>query len=346
MKPRKKLSNLIPPVIALPIIMALPGCGDSGNNDASVPNRSYGRVASKLYDFDQNGIYEGLSTFRYDIYGRVVEERYTYTDDGTPDRNILNTDLSYGNTNSSRSYHYDSEGRLDIWTQTTANQRTTITYTFNSDNLVIRCDVTTQDSSGAEISEYYYLLEYEEQRLIQYTSHQNYDPAPYETVRLEYERRRFDMAHIIPNPQSSLSDYGIFGLSYPDYPIAHYRPSLIFISPPPVSTLATVYYRFTYSDDIQLILLEGWTRTNDDLDDYYSWSYAYGQDGRLTLSLLDDQQDGSTDVRVLTTWEDGWCSPSVIWEAGSITTISADPESPYQSGTGYRPIPVCDTGEF
>jgi hypothetical protein len=63
------------------------------------------------YDYDNNGIAEGVETFSYDDDGKLLMTFYQYTEDGTPDLDFGNNIYAGFMTNET-TYTYDENGRV------------------------------------------------------------------------------------------------------------------------------------------------------------------------------------------------------------------------------------------
>jgi hypothetical protein len=297
------------------------------------------RITIQRYDFDHNDVYEGLSEFLYDTSGRIIEVRYTYTDDGEADRDYERTNVNRGNVNSTTTYQYDAQGRLASLAETADGERVSIAYTYNDDGLIVRSDAVWEDVTGAVTNSRYYLLEYENQRLVQYSAFSPDEAQPTERIELAYDQSgRVETNRIIPSLDI---DEGSISFFYQ----TNDRLETVSVVPPMPPQLGYETHTFTYNEIDRLATYEKSTLPNSD-EGYYRQTYRYDDSGRLIESLLDNQIDGSVDVVVQTEWEQGVCTPVVIWEQRGLTAMKADTQSPYLPGTGYRYIPVCDTGEF
>ena len=311
------------------------GCGDGGNsNPPTTRQQTNDRIARKHYDFDHNGIYEGLSEFLYDSSGRVVEERYTYTDDGTPDLDTRGTDITKGAKNSVTSYYYGVNDLLESWTKTTDEGSRIITYTYNSSHYIVRSDVITQNRMGGIELTSHHLLEYEDQRLVRHTTYSESDPLPSHTYEIHYDDKGR-----INNHQITLNPPQIAGHTTYSY-LSNGQLETIFKKPPYLPVTSEYMYTFTYNNTGQLTQFS-LTNILNERDTRFGWAYQYGNDGMISESWLDNHLDDSIDTIVMTEWEQAPCTPVLFWEADNIVSAMADSPSPFLSGTGYRHIPVC-----
>ncbi|MET0026954.1 MAG: hypothetical protein ABW101_04905 [Candidatus Thiodiazotropha sp.] len=315
----------------------LTSCGDGNGNASTLTPKIYtDRISLQRYDYDHNGIYEGLSEYFYDGTGRLVENRYTYTDDDSPDSDYLSTYHDYIHT-----YHYNSDGLLDLITRTDSSGggKNYTRYTYNDDGTIAQSDyVVESDDLGVTFSNQY-RLEYADRRLTRYVSSLTDTlGGGTETVLIYDPAGRVESMRIIP------SDGRYEGSASFTYQ-SNNRPATASFAPPTPPRLGYMYHSFTYNEADQLAMYEESIVPDGD-GGYYNWTYTYDDDSRLIESVLDHDLDGQIETVVQTEWEHDACVAVIFWDAWQVTSMKAVADSPYLPNTGYAYLPVCGTGEF
>ncbi|MET0007642.1 MAG: hypothetical protein ABW124_15635 [Candidatus Thiodiazotropha sp. 6PLUC9] len=310
---------------------------DNVDSDDTQPDTQSGyRVLRRQYDFDLNGVIDGVSEFVYDTNGRLMEEQYTYTDDGTPDIRLLGSTLPRENLNTTATYTYDTDGRVETWSETNSEYSFTTTYTYNTSGLISRVDTTSLDSIGGVTTQVHHLLEYDGIRLIEHTHHLNNNPVANQTYQIEYNSDgRVSTNNMAVNPPGSDS---LFSYTY----FSNGNTETVIATTPSTPSIGDMVYNFAFNSANQPTSFE----FRSDLDQYtddFSYTYRYADNALLSESLVDRYLDGSTDVRIITEWEAGVCTPMILWGVRAIVPTNSDPSSPYIPGTGYWESDFCAT---
>lgn len=143
------------------------GCGGGGGGGGSpspapapapAPPAAYGqRVATTTLDYDANGTPDATEVYTYDSLGRVSERRYTYTGDGTADRQAL-----FGDQDSTDVLSYDGNTERVASQTTTYADGTGSRYrvTYDGSGRPTRTDSESLAAGGAVTAEGYTLFQY------------------------------------------------------------------------------------------------------------------------------------------------------------------------------------------
>ncbi len=311
--------------------------GDNTSGDAD-NGATHMRVARVRYDFDNNGVFEGTREYEYDTNGRIVQERYTYVDDGTPDISLagtLSNSVGLDPLDETVTYAYDADGRLQTWTGRTSETRQTLTYTFDNDDLITRVDASVEDGSGAVTSRYHHTLTYSGQRLVGHTMTVDGQVSPMQEYEIGYDAS----GYVVSNRQTN-TDTGLVSLYAYTY-LSNGRPDTITDT---VSSLPSYLMTFEFGYDASdrpayLHFLSQGISTNR-----FSIEEQYDGNGRHIARHIDEQLDGTMDATAQIEWEDGPCSQVLTWYPRAVVTDHADPASPYLPGTGYVILPHCTDG--
>lgn len=311
---------------------------DSSTSDDADTGSTNIRVSRIRYDFDNNGIFEGTREYEYDTAGRILEERYSYTDDGTEDTDLagtLSNSIALDPIDETITYTYDSEGRLQTWVGLTSESRATYTYTFNDDNLITGVDGTIEDETGAVTSQFKHTLTYSEQRLIRHTMTLNNEVTPMQEFEIGYD----GSGYIITNQQTMTSSNQVSLQTY-TY-LTNGRPNTIVDTAPSLPDYRMTYefgYTANNQPDYMNVITEGL------LSDRYSRLFQYDGNGRQITTQIDEAIDGTIDAVAEIEWEEGVCSSVLSWHPRTVVTDTVDLSSPYKPGTGYVWLPHCTSG--
>jgi hypothetical protein len=326
------------------ILSILIGCGGGGTQDDTVnENVDDGspidpqfdqRVARMRYDYDNNGTFEGLSEFLYDTSGRLTQERYTYIDDGDDDLHIAGTLQSYlgrEDLDNTTTYTYDADGRVETWVIRDNLNSTSTSYTYDAGDLITRADEVNQNSAGAVLFSAYHELEYSGEQLIKHTQFNSSDSSLLNTYNIDYDSD----GYVITNQMTSnLSTHeSILSYTYLSSGLTERIDEIA----PDASSPSVIAAEYTYNADEQV------TRFDLHAADF-SWERLFGDDGKVSEVRVDTSLDGSVDAVVMIEWEQGDCTPVMLWNARAFVYMKADPTSPYLPGTGYWRTGHCDQG--
>ncbi|MES9943038.1 MAG: hypothetical protein ABW104_18260 [Candidatus Thiodiazotropha sp. 6PLUC2] len=344
-------------MIILPLTI-LPACGGGGGggdetptDDNSSDNTDDGsttddtdsgqtniRVSRIRYDFDNNGVFEGTREYTYDTDGRIIEERYSYIDDGTEDTELagtLSNSIALDPIDETITYTYDADGRLQTWVGVTSESRDTSIYTFNDDNLITQVDVTMEDETGAVTSQYSHTLSYSEQRLIRHTMTLDNEVTPMQEYEIGYD----DSGYVITNQQTMTSSNQVSHQTY-TY-LTNGRPNTIVDTSPSLPDYRRTY-EFGYTANNQPAYMNN--IAEGIFSDRYGWLFQYDDNGQKITTQIDEAIDGTIDAVAEIEWEEGVCTSVLSWYPRTIVTDTVDLSSPYKPGTGYVWLPHCTSG--
>lgn len=304
---------------------------DSADSDTTSDVTEGLRVARMRYDYDNNGVYEGLSEFFYDSNGRIEEERYSYIDDGLEDQHIPGTIQSWlgrEDLDNTVTYTYDANGLMQTWVVRDSELSATTTYAYDANDLLVRVDKVTGGSGGDVRSSTYHSLEYTGQQLTRHTHHNSAD----DTLLFTYEIG-YDPAGYIDTTRMTSNPPGLDMLYSPNY-LANGLIDSVEVANPTSTYMGLIC---SYNDLGQ--------RTLSDVGQGgFGFEYIYGNNGKVSEVRSDAAQDGSVDTVVAVEWEQGVCEPVPLWNAMAHACTLIDPTSPYQPGAGYLYTGHCDQG--
>ncbi|MEJ2620921.1 MAG: hypothetical protein P8163_11810 [Candidatus Thiodiazotropha sp.] len=255
---------------------------------------------------------------------------------GTPDNTLLGSTLPRENLNTTATYTYDTEGRVETWSETNSEYSFTTTYTYDLNDLITRADTTSLDSVGGVTAQFHHLLEYDGIKLVQHTHYVGSDPSPNQTYQIEYD---ID-GRVATNSMTSNSAAAdsLYTYSY----FANGNLQTITATTPSTPSGGDMIFSFTFNTNNQPTSFE-FRSDLDQFTDDFGYTYQYAGNTLLSESLVDRYLDGSTDVRITTEWETGPCTAMILWEVRSIFPTNSDPASPYIPGTGYWQSDFCAT---
>jgi hypothetical protein len=363
------LKLVYPAMIILPLTI-LSACGGDGDespmNDSGTDNTNGSstlgdtdtgttnvRVSRIRYDFDNNGVFEGVREFAYGSDGKILEERYTYSDDGTEDLPLFSSALSdyaaMDRMDETVTYTYDADGRLQTLVRVNSQTRVTSTYTFNDDNLITRVDGSIEDENGAVTSRYSHALTYTGQRLVSHTTTIDDDVMPVSKYEIRYDDAGYVVTNqVIPlqlpgdsNPTEQFN-YTYLGNGRP-YTIT--ETSLIDGLPDTSATSTNdhPFFEFGYTENNQLSYLNH-IYNGTTMNHTFAWLSQYDANGRQIVHQVDEGIDGTIDAIAEIEWEEGVCSSVLSWSPRAIVPDTVDLASPYKPGTGYIWLPHCTSG--
>lgn len=308
----------------------------TGDTDNDGTNR---RVTRVRYDFDNNGVYEGVREYDYNSDGKIQQERYTYSDDGTEDVDIagtLSNSIGLDQLDETINYTYDDDNRLQTWVGFTSETRITRTYHYNDSNLITRIDVLVQDGSGAVTSRNNFTLSYSGQRLIEYDWTLEDQMKPTQEYTLTYDND----GYIIQNVQTTARSDQVSTITY-TY-LNNGRPETITDTIPTLpGYLQTTEFGYNQNNQPSYI-----NSTSESVlgSNRSSFIEEYDGDGIHITRQLDNSIDGNIDAIAEIEWESGACAPVLDWHPRVILSDAVDTSSPYRTGTGYVWLRHCTDG--
>jgi len=312
------------------------GGNNSGNSGSGGGSTTASRPARIHYDFDNNGIFEGLREFSYDSSGRVSMERYTYTDDGTTDVDLKTFTLANSLVNSdavpeSTDYSYSVDGLLETEVISGPSGRETTNYTYRDDKLVSSVHSVIEDNTGAVTADISTPLTYTDTRLDSFSINIAGQSEPF----LRYDFNYGNTGLLDSVIQTMLSGIQV----------------LQNFSWRPDGKIDLITYEFLNSQEgiIQTVDYEydsagkliARTTISDDPDEQSRLIFSYDNNNRMTGMEVDLGSDGSVEAKLSMEWESGPCLPVMAWAAGGEPNFKADPNSLYMAGTGYIRIDDC-----
>ncbi|MET0050956.1 MAG: hypothetical protein ABW095_07720 [Candidatus Thiodiazotropha sp.] len=312
-----------------------------GTSDETGSGGTGSRVSRVRFDFDNNGVFEGVREYEYASDGKIIQERYTYTDDGTADVELgnaltLSNSIDVDSVDETVSYAYDSEGRLQTWVGYNNETRQTCRYTYNADDLITRIDVTIEDGSGAITSQYQHALSYSGQRLVEHTMTMDGETSPTLEFAIVYDAAGYVIENNMTTTQSGLVSR--YAYTY----LANDRTDTITDTVPTLSAYRMAF-EFGYNVDDQPAYLNFITEGTGN-DSRYSFVEQYDADGRHVTRQVDDRIDGTIDAVVEIEWEEMACVPVLDWHPRTLVPDPVDSTSPYKPGTGYVWLRHCIDG--
>lgn len=306
------------------------GSGGSGSGSGQTGMR----VSRILYDFDNNGTFEGERRITYFSDGRIAAETYVYTDDGTPDTNLGSFTLSgpKDNQNQDITYTYSPNGTLFTVAYDSSGHHMRDTYTYDANGMVTRLDSFTQDSSGALISSLAWVHSLNGLQLNQYKLYLSGSNTALLDYTINYNgagQVDTDLQTVSGSGQQNMrtytwrSDGKISAIDETDpAPGATYQASI----------------KFTYDSNSHLVSrLYATTYQNET----YRWDWVLDNNGLPIEKRVDLSANGTVEAVVRYEYEQGPCTKVYLWYPRSEPNFVINTAVPYKPGTGYVEIPVC-----
>jgi hypothetical protein len=287
--------------------------GGNGNDSNSLFKFQTFGLERIEYDYDNNGIAEGVETFSYDDEGKLVLSSFQYTTDGTvdipttfgnPKRGFMAVDIIY---------NYDEKGRLigsnDIAISNTSQDSSlprasrTIDFTFEyKDDSEYPMSITESymDESGTPLYRYTDIFNYDEEDNLKNVV-RNYDPSvstfpidnPGYLYRVEYDYSDITGSAQNYNYLDEFSNASIFNYSSDrliNSLIVTTDPTLA--TPPPLSAIV----EYSYNDRGCMSNFTGGLFNDLGTIDYkQTLKITYGSQDRVILRELDEDFDGNID---------------------------------------------------
>lgn len=313
------------------------GGNNSGNSGSGGGSNTSSRLARIRYDFDNNGVFEGLREFTYDSSGRVSMERYTYNDDGTTDVDLKSFTLANSLVNSdtvpeSTDYSYTADGLLEAEVISGPSGRETTNYAYRSDKLVGSVHTVKEDNTGAVTADISTALTYTDTRLDSFSINIAGQSEPFLRYDFNYGGTGL-LDYVIQTMSSGIQVQQNFSWR------ADGKIDLITFEL--LNSQAGIILTVDYEYDSAGKLLAR-KSISDDPDEQYQWLFSYDSSNRMTGMEVDLGSDGSVEAQLSMEWESGPCLPVIAWTEGGEPNFKADPNSLYLAGTGYVRIDNCE----
>ncbi|GAB1264368.1 PKD domain-containing protein [Aurantivibrio infirmus] len=108
------------------------------SDQVTTPGTSFThRVKTMRYDYDNNGIFEGVAVHDYNPDGTLNSITYTYTDDGVADTDFISFKLGPFieiTESETQSFSYDANNLLEFWDINSTNKSSRVSYTWNGES--------------------------------------------------------------------------------------------------------------------------------------------------------------------------------------------------------------------
>ena len=309
--------------------------GNGGNPPPGGGSTGTGRIAQLFYDFDNNGVFEGVAIISYDADGRIISDIYTYTDDGTPDTDFKTFGVSPSgfrkeDRDTSWTFEYNADGLLETWTWDIGGGEflNTIDYSYNASMHVANTSSLIQTNGMSNTLTT--IHSYTGTNLDQVQT--SVDGTLMSTLDLSYDGNGLlssDLQTIDATASQLRRDYTWRADGQID--------AMETTDPDPGRDYETSD-NFIYDADDRLV-----THQNilNDPADNYSFHFKYDSNNLVSDTEIDMNSDGSIEAIVRAVWEDGPCESVYIWAERLTANFLADANQVYAPGTGYGVFPVC-----
>jgi len=268
-----------------------------------------------IYDFDNNGVAEGVTEYSYDSAGRLVSERYAYADDGVPDTDFATFSLGVPSgaaaSNQVTTYTYDGDGNLA--SMEIVNDAETITgvYAHGADGRYLTADY---DTFAHEVT-------YDSDRV----DHVDTMVGGSAVQGFDYSYLAGQVSRVTWTQPGSAAE------TYDDF--EWYADGWIKSITTTTNTSSVITYRtFTYDSGKPTKRLN----TRSDGTDTYSWTNDYGSSGYVTRIDLED--DGSVEATVTVEFETGECVDVWFWGNLAEPNFAGPGTAPFIAGSGYAKL--------
>jgi len=342
--------------ILLPILGGLSACGDDssggvpgGNSPQAVTSGEKStigasaanlaivnvptttRLSRMLYDFDNNGIFEGTREYAYDADGRLSSERYVYVDDGITDTVFGTFSIGAESSDSNILYSYNLNGLLELVTiDTVGGGRSETVYTYNDDDLITRADIRSYDGVGAVSQRMFFTLTYVGQRLDYYSWYK----APFAPDYI-YELTYGADGLILSDRGRTRALLHVNQLAYTWRPDGHID-SIQETTPPVNHYSALIDYIYDATGKLAILKVMA-----NDPNDNYQWDMLYDSEGTAAGMNVDLNSDGAIEAVVRSELEVGLCEPVYAWMRRAEPSFKADATALYLPGAGYYKLGGC-----
>ncbi|MDD2738429.1 MAG: hypothetical protein PHR94_05815 [Methylomonas lenta] len=282
------------------------------------------RITKVNYDFDNNGIFEGVSEYEYDAEGRIKFQNYTYVDDGQQDADYESFSLEEGRQNSTTSYDYNHQGQLERLYRKTPSDSLEVLFQYeNNTGLLNNHQVTIFDSSGVKIISFQTKFNYNDFRLENWEQFNSADNSAFRSSIFTYNDSNLPIKaqdSILGNIEYSWN-----------------------IDKEIVSIINTGKIDFVYDDLKRLSEMKNSiTPLSSSTFTDYLFKFSYNNQGLLQERTIDLDSNGSQETKVVYEWESNNCIPTYFWLHGTLPNFPYDIEvNNLIPGTGWALIPSC-----
>jgi len=301
--------------------------GTSSGGGGTASNRRLSRV---LYDLDNNGTVDGVTEFSYDNDGRVIQETYTYTADGTADTDFKSFSIGAPAYNQTVTYTYNGAGLLTTLSTTDPSGRTDMVYDYGADTLVDQLTLEIYNTSGALTEQDNFNLTYNAGQLTAW------DFRLGDNTMIQSDALTYNASSQVQSDVLTQAMGGSQALSEYTYNTAGMIASIHKTKPSSTSYFINVDFEYDAFG-----LLSARVATGNKFDDKYRWDYTYGDNDELQTKAIDLGSNGTPEATVTAEWEDGACRTVFLWAPRAEPNFVANAALPYAPASGYAVIPVC-----
>lgn len=303
----------------------------------NVPGGGIGSSTQRLlrlrYDLDNNGVIDAVRTFDYDADGRVIDEQYVYTDDGSADTDFDTFSIDAPPHDQHVTYAYTATGLLERWTiADEPGEREENVYQYGSDALVDRYAVDLFDAQGALAGNIAFTLDQSGTQLIGWESIASNGATP-----IQRDELRYDSAGRVGSDLLTTTLTGAQRLTTYTYTASGRIDTIRQSDPAPNSpTLIEANYVYDTLDRLTRVSFTGPTA-----GERYTWTYEVNSNGLRTQWRIDMGSNQTVEAVIHSEWEAAPCRHVFLWAPRAHPNFVADESVPYAPGSGYAVQPVC-----
>lgn len=308
------------------------------SNSGAPPVISFNRRIKTLrYDFDNNGIDEGVRTYFYNSDGSIDSTIYTYTDDGVTDTDFGSFLISPGTANEdvTENFTYDANGNVATWTFLMADSSTEIAYEWGADGTISTATFDQVDM-GALQGRLVFTLTYAQGLLSSVQGGVTFPASSDTSLNLDF---RYNVAGELLSDRLTTTSGNIVIQQQRDYSwnndgaienILNFNPD------PNVDFQTNESYVYTAGRLSEFV-------NNSSAGELYAWNYAYSANELLESFVIDLENDDVFEAKVQIEWESQVCIEAIVWalNGGPDTSKRLSDPLPYTLGDGHFVIPNC-----
>lgn len=286
------------------------------------------RLAQLKYDLDNNGVFDVVRSFRYNVDGSLADTLDTYVEDGVADAEFMfqATGLTKGHIDGRiETYFYNDTGYINSWIENSTNGRDEYFYEYAASGAVNYYRNDTYDASGERLNRFEFTS-----GQFTYNSKQQF-VAVLQLLNIGWILTYNDAGFI----EASDIHFGPFVVTSKYHWRSDGQLALI------ESDGGNYQEHFNYDASNRFVskVIVNTTSVNQNV----TQTLEYDGVGKAVRRFYDQGSDGTSEGMMEYVWEEGVCSERLLWTiwAQPNETRSASANDAFLAGTGYSLLGYC-----